>query len=172
MAKQYDSTLTGPLGAIPLALLTNQAFGRLPELVDRIDERLQAESVGDAARRRLLTSCYILVGMRYDSDDVRTAFARSMGMKESTTYQAILQEGREEGIKTGIQAGIQTGTRTGIQTGLIAARQEDLLDIIRERFGSVPELVEARIRATDDSAKLQAAIRQSVRVADPNDILR
>ncbi len=71
-----------------------------------------------------------------------------MGMKESTTYQAILQEGREEG------------------------QQEALLDIIRERFGSVPELVEARIRATDNSTKLQAAIRQSVRVSDPNDILR
>ena len=56
--------------------------------------------------------------------------------------------------------------------GLIAAQQEALLDIIRERFGSVPALVEARIRATDDSAKLQAAIRQSVRVTDPNDILR
>ena len=87
-----------------------------------------------------------------------------MGMKESTTYQMILQEGREEGIRTGIQ--------TGIQTGLIAARQEDLIEIIRERFGSVPEMVEARIRAMEDSAKLQAAIRQSVRVTDPNDILR
>ena len=87
-----------------------------------------------------------------------------MGMKESSTYQAILQEGREEGLRTGIQ--------TGIQTGMIAAEQRSLLDIIRERFGSVPEMVEARIRATDDSAKLQAAIRQSVRVADPNDILR
>ena len=167
-----EPLMTGPLGAIPLALLTNEARGRLPELVDRIDERLQVESVAEAARRRLLTSCYILAGMRYDSDAVHTAFARVMGMKESSTYQAILQEGREEGIKTGIQAGIQTGTRTGIQTGLIAARQEALLDIVRERFGSVPELVEARIRATDDTAKLQAAIRQSVRVTDPNDILR
>jgi len=173
---ELEPLMTGPLGAIPLALLTNQALGRLPELVDRIDERLQSESVGEAARRRLLTSCYILAGMRYDGDDVHTAFARTMGMKESTTYQMILQEGREEGIRTGIQTGMQTGIQTGIQTGLktglIAARQEALLDIIRERFGSVPELVEARIRATDDSAKLQAAIRQSVRVTDPNDILR
>ena len=94
---ELEPLMTGPLGAIPLALLTNQALGRLPELVDRIDERLQAELVGEAARRRLLTSCYILAGMRYDSGNVHTAFARTMGMKESSTYQAILQEGRVEG---------------------------------------------------------------------------
>ena len=167
-----EPLMSGPIGAIPLALLTNQALGRLPELVDRIDERLHAEAIGDAARRRLLTSCYILAGMRYDGDDVHTAFARTMGMKESTTYQAILQEGRVEGLQEGRVEGLQEGREEGQHMGLIAARQEDLLDIIRERFGSVPELVEARIRATDDSAKLQAAIRQSVRVVDPNDILR
>ena len=75
---ELEPLMTGPLGAIPLALLTNQAFGRLPELVDRIDERLQAEAIGEAARRRLLTSCYILSGMRYDDGDVHTAFARTM----------------------------------------------------------------------------------------------
>ena len=59
-----------------------------------------------------------------------------------------------------------------MQSGIVAARQEDLIDIIRERFGAVPELVEARIRATSDPAKLQVAVRQAVRVIDPNEILR
>lgn len=175
-----EPLMRGNIGAIPLALLTDQARGRLPELVDRIDERLRAEPVDDTTRRLLLTSSYILLGLRYDREEIRSAFVRVNGMKDSTTYQAILQEGREEGIQTGrlngmlegMQTGIQTGRKEGLQTGIVAARQEDLVDIIRERFGAVPELVEARIRATLDSAKLQAAIRQAVRVTDPNEILR
>lgn len=140
-----EPLLSGGLGALPLALLTDEAAGRLGELVDRIDERMRAENVPDATRRLVHTSGMILLGLRYDEVEIQNAFVRARGMKESTTYQAILREGS------------------------IAARQEALLDILQDRFGVVPPEVEQRIRAVADPARLKAAVRQALHVAAPAD---
>lgn len=71
-------------------------------------------------------------------------------MRESATYQAILEEGRDE--------------------GLLLARREDLLALLQERFGAVPPDGEAKVRATTDEAKLQAALRRVLHIAAPGDL--
>jgi hypothetical protein len=71
-------------------------------------------------------------------------------MKESSTYQAILEEGR---------AG-----------EAVAARQETLLALLQERFGAVPPDVEAKVRATTDVAKLQTALRRVLHIAAPGEL--
>jgi hypothetical protein len=71
-------------------------------------------------------------------------------MKESSTYQAILEEGREE--------------------GLVRAHREDVLALLQERFGTVPPEVEARVRAASDPIRLQAALRQVLRITRPDEI--
>ena len=74
-------------------------------------------------------------------------------MRESTSYQAILEEGREE-----------------VMQRLIAARQDDLIEILLERFGTVPDEVIERIRDVTDSDRLHAGIRKAMRVAVPHDL--
>jgi hypothetical protein len=71
-------------------------------------------------------------------------------MRESSTYQAILDEGRAE--------------------GLVLARQEDLLTLLQERFGPVSPELETRIRATTDPARLQAALRQVLRINSADEL--
>ena len=75
-------------------------------------------------------------------------------MKESTTYQAVLREGRQEGR----------------QEGRLEAKREDLLNILRTRFAALPSDLESRIAATTDVPTLTAAIRAAVTVASPDDI--
>ncbi len=147
-----ESLLGGPLGALPLSVLADDARGRLEEVVARMDRRLRDEPTPDPTRKLLLASSFILSGLRYNDETIQSAFIGVTGMKESITYQAILNEGRSEGVKE------------GVASGTIAARQADLIDIIEERFGVVPPELAAHIRATSDSAKLQAAIRRAVRV--------
>ena len=79
-------------------------------------------------------------------------------MKESSTYQAILQEGREEGeIKGEIKGELKT-------------RQSTLLDILRDRFGEVPAEVESRIRTVSEAARLQHAILRAIRISSIDDL--
>ena len=149
-----EPLMASGIGALPLVLLTDEATGQLGTLVDRIDARLRAEQVPDADRVFLLTCGYILLGLRYTRDEIRNAYTRVRGMKESSTYQAILEEGREEG-----QA-----------IGLLKGEQNSLLMILRERFGEVPADVELRIRAVTEAARLQHAILRAIRISTIDDL--
>ena len=145
-----DALLAGGLGATPLALLTDDAAPRLPELVGRFADRVVRESPTPADASLLLSCGFILLGLRYDRAVARTLFHGVQRMRESSTFQAILEEGREE--------------------GLLAARQEDVLALLQERFGTVPPEVEARVRATTDLAKLQTALRRVIHIATPAEL--
>lgn len=153
-----DELLAGGIGTLPLALLAEDASGRLGDIVDRIDDRLTAAGATKERRERILTDGFILSGLRYNDEEIEQAFLRAGGMKESTTYQAILREGREAGLKT------------GREEGRIDAARGALLDVLRARFGTVPPAVQQRIEAVTDPAKLQAAVPEAVTVADPYDL--
>lgn len=42
--------------------------------------------------------------------------------------------------------------------------QEDLLNLLRERFRKIPKVLEEQIRATDDIARLQSCMRRAVHI--------
>ena len=71
-------------------------------------------------------------------------------MRESSTYQAILEEGEERAA--------------------VRIRQQTILELLQERFGSVAPDLEARVRAVTDVAQLQAALRQIVRINAPDEL--
>jgi len=155
-----EALLAGGVGTLPLALLTDEAEPRLGELVDRIDTRLRTDGTPDDTRRLVLTSGYILLGLRYDDVQIQSAFVRARGMKESTTYQAILREGRQEGRQEGEREGRLEGMR------------EAILDILAERFGVVPPEVTVRVQNETDLIRLRNTHRAALTVASPDVLLR
>lgn len=95
-----EDLLTGALGTLPLAPLAAYERGRLPELIDRIGDRLTSETSA-AAARDLWAATFILMGLRYDADEARQLLHEARAMRESATYQWILDEGRVEGRAEG-----------------------------------------------------------------------
>ena len=142
------------LGALPLALLTDDAEPKLSELVSQFAERVEREAPDRDTSNLLLTCGFILMGLRYDRETIRKLFSGVQHMTESSTYQAILEEGHEKGRGAGIVQGEQLA----------------LLTFLQERFGTVPPEVEARVRASTDPNRLQAAIRQVLRITVPSEL--
>lgn len=145
-----DQLLATGLGTTPLALLTDDATNRLPEVVNRFAERAIRESPTVDAGNLLLSCAFILLGLRYDEAIARAVFRGVQRMRESTTYQGILREGRVE--------------------GRVDTRRDDILLILRTRFGPLPANVEARVRATADDAQLEAALVRAIQVAKPEEL--
>lgn len=145
-----DDLLAAGLGVAPLALLTDDAAGRLPEVVTRFAEKVERERPDADAGNMLLSSGFILMGLRYDKAVARSLFMGVQKMRESSTYMAILEEGEERGVVKG--------------------EQDAILTILEERFGSVPQAVSERVRAVGDAERLRAAIRQAIRVTSPDDL--
>jgi predicted transposase YdaD len=94
-----EALLVGGLGTLPLAAIAATP----PQLVPvyrRMAERLDRD-VPPAQGDELWTAAYILSGLRYPPREVGPIMRGVRRMKESLTYQAILEEGREEGRAEG-----------------------------------------------------------------------
>jgi predicted transposase YdaD len=102
--------LRGGLGVLPLALLcalppnqpTEQA---LADVVRRMYRRLQAET-DNAQVRRLMAGAYVLSGLRVPYATADNIFRGVTSMEESSTYQHILELGRQEGEVRHAQRGL------------------------------------------------------------------
>jgi predicted transposase YdaD len=58
---------------------------------------------------QIAVACYTLMGLRFPDALIDRLFEGVPHMKDSTTYQKILREGRQEGIQEGIQEGLNMG---------------------------------------------------------------
>ena len=95
--RPVEHFLNGPLGLAPLAVLA-----RLPEdvpleqglagVIQRLCERLQREAPAEKFGI-LVTSAFVLTGLRIERQRAWTLFRGVQGMHESDTYLAILDEG-------------------------------------------------------------------------------
>jgi predicted transposase YdaD len=127
--------LTGGLGTLPLAPLCRLPAGitmqqALGPIVRRIAERLEHEAAPED-RAKLLSAAYVLTGLRVARDVAEQIFQGVRAMKESSTYQAILEEGQAEAL------------------------QKTLLRQGRKRFGNPSDAVQAAIHAQADIGRLE-----------------
>jgi predicted transposase YdaD len=91
-----ESLLTGGLALLPLAPISAVTEAELPGIIKRIEQRLSGRRARVLAPK-VWAAAFILLGMRYTADLAEQLFRGVVTMKESTTYQAILAEGRAEG---------------------------------------------------------------------------
>ena len=94
--RPVEPILTGPLGTLPMAPLADAPPEALPAVIRSMKERLDREAE-DAERADLWTATYLLMGLRFSDELIAELLRGVRDMKESTTYQAILREGRAEG---------------------------------------------------------------------------
>ena len=114
--------LTGPLGTLPMAPLADAPPEALPAVIRSMKERLDREAE-ETERADFWTSTYLLMGLRYSDELIAELLRGVRDMKESTTYQAILREGRAE------------GRIEGRAEGRIEGERRLLLKIGRQKFG-------------------------------------
>src|SRR4029077_10394431 len=85
---------------LPLAPISAVTEGELPGIIKQMERRLRRRE----ARRfagQLWAATYILLGLRHSPAVAQALLQGVLSMKESTTYQAILQEGLQEGLAEG-----------------------------------------------------------------------
>jgi predicted transposase YdaD len=145
--RPVEELLVGGLGLVPLAPLGRLPAGErapagLTSVVERLVERVTREATpADAAG--LLSAAYILVGLRLPKAQGTELFRGVRAMRESSTYQAILDEGREEGA--------------------VREARKLLLRQGEHKFGKPETAVEAAIQAINDLERLE---RMGIRLFD------
>lgn len=133
-----ERILTGGLGTLPLAPVSAVTPTEVPAVIERMKDRLRRQGRQPQAKD-LWTATYILLGMRYDRALAKHLLRGVMTMEESTTYQAILEEGAVRELR-----------KTLLRQG-------------HKRFQTTPASVKTAIEAISDLEQLE---KLSVRLLD------
>jgi predicted transposase YdaD len=163
-----ERLLTSGLGTLPLAVLGEMPGGRtldeaLPEVITRLVRRIEGEAPPEQAPI-LLTASFVLIGLRFSRERAIELFQGVQKMRDSTTYQAILDEGRAEGeIK---------GRTQGRTEGQVEEARRLLLRLGRKHLGNPEATVEATVRAIIDVERLELLAERITEVANWQDLLR
>jgi predicted transposase YdaD len=142
--------LNGGLGTLPLAPLCNLKADELPAVIHRVDERLNQEAPPGLAAK-LLTAAFILTGLRFSREVAEQLFEGVVAMRESSTYQMILAEGRGEG---------QTEEARKV-----------LLSLGGKRLGPPSEATIGRVRAIQQLERLEQLLERLLDVSDWDELL-
>ena len=144
--RSVDEILAGGLGILPLAPLADVERSRLPQAMEQIDQRFENNATpADAGTLRAAT--LILLGLRYDRDEARQLLRGVKGMRESSTYQAILEEGR------------------------VDQARRDVLELGTEKFGPPDTSVIERLDRIDDPDTLGHLLRGVLRAPTWQELL-
>ena len=144
--------LNAGIGLVPLAPLTKVSRADLPGVVRRMAGRINAEPRPLADK--LWTATYLLMGLRYPDELAIELLEGIQTMRESTTYQAILREGRQE--------------------GRIEGERQALLRLGNKHFGPADGATLAAIEAIRDTNRIEALFDRILEsnVRDWDDLLR
>ncbi len=141
-----ETFLTGGLGTLPLAPLSDVAEGDLPGVVRRMEERIKVE-MPEADRGPVWTATGVLMGLRYAPGVVAHLLQGVSGMEESTFYQYIMAK------------------------GAVKEAQKILLNQGRTRFGPASQQVERTIAGIADLEQLERLTERLLLVATWDELL-
>jgi predicted transposase YdaD len=127
-------------------------------VVERLVERIMREAAPEVAPE-LLTAAFVLSGLRVPRPQGVQLFRRVQAMRESSTYQYILDEGREE------------GQRMGREEGALREARKFLLRQGGRKFGPPEPVVEVAIEAIPDLDRLERMGERLLDVTTWTDLL-
>ena len=138
--------LRGALGTLPLALVSDIDVADLPAAVERMETRLHEEAE-PGERKTLWTTAYLLMGLKYPKEFAAQLLRGVQELKESVTYQAILEEGELKGVLKGQAKGKIEGKIEGERKMLLLAGEK--------RFGAPDGSVLAALDGIDSPSRFE-----------------
>jgi predicted transposase YdaD len=153
-----EPLLSGGLATLPLAPISAVTEAQLPGIIERIGRRLGGRRARGRARV-VWAAAYILSGLRYSPALAAQLFRGVVSMKESSTYQAILEEGRVE------------GRLEGRAEGAIAEARRVLRRLGDRRFGVPDPRTDAAISAIADLTRLEELLDHVLTASSWEDLL-
>ncbi len=153
-----EPLLTGGLALLPLAPISAVTEIELPDIIKRMEQRLSSRR-GRRQAPIVWGAAYILLGLRYSPALAAQLFRGVVTMKESSTYQAILEEGRE------------LGQQIGRSEGAVAEAKKVLRFQGDDAFGVPDDRTAATIERISDLVQLEDLLRRLPSATSWQDLL-
>lgn len=153
--EESPEILASGLGTIPLAALAVPSEEHLPALVERMKVEFARHPTRDEGE--IWVSLYLLIGGHFRDKALANRLLKGIqAMRDSVTYQAILEEGMEKGL--------ERGREEGLELGQIQLAHKTLLRQGARRFQEPSEEVRQRIEAIANLEQLQTLLDRVIEV--------
>ena len=96
-----EKLLTGGLSLLPFAPVADVTPAELAQIIRHMEARIDAPLPDDDEAGQFWTAAYVLMRLRYNRAFNAPLLQGVRRMKESVTYQAIVDEGVEQGLERG-----------------------------------------------------------------------
>lgn len=149
-----EELMQGGIGLVPLVPLTNVSESELPVLLDQIRTRLKNE-VEPEQIPKIWTALYVLAGLRWSGVIVNRLFQGATFVRESSTFQLIFGEGRQEGLEEGLEKG-----REEVLEMACRACRATILSLGSRFLGEPSETVRGKLSAVADINALHSVASQ------------
>jgi len=146
--------LRGCAGILPLVPISAVTDEGVPAIIQQMQQRMDQLRLKKSDADTLWTATNILMGLRFSGEFAAHLLRGVRGMKESTTYQAIVEEGRAEGREEG-RAALRLAVR----------------DLCEPRLGPPDTGTLAALEAITDIDRLRDLIRRASSAATWHDLL-
>ena len=135
-----------------------------PALVDRW--KALAEGEPDPARRKNYAAVAVIFAGRVGRKELWGPKLEGWNVEESTVLNEWIAKAEKKAEARGEERGEARGEARGIAVGETNGRATSLLELLTERFGTVPEEVATTIRGTTDIERLRAWLRAAAVATD------
>lgn len=132
--------LSGGIGTLALAPISKVQPSEVRGIIQQMKAKLSASSTQRV--QDVWAATYVLMGLRYSQDFTQTLFQEVLGMKESVTYQAIIQEGKTQGLAEGRAKGRAEEARQFVLTLGENKFQKPAGKAVRESLEAISEVSE------------------------------
>ena len=145
-----ETILHGGLATLPMAPLADLGNTPLPRLIEQLAERIDREASIEEAGE-IWTATYVLMGLSYSTEETETLLRGVRAMNESVTFQAILEQGREQGR----EQGLEQGREQGLEQGRLQEAVTLLFKFGRKQFGAASPSVVTSIEQITDLSRIE-----------------
>ena len=166
-----DELLGGGLSTLPFAPIADVRPNDVPGVIATMRARIDAESESDAEAAELWTATNVLMGLRYNRAFKKQMLRGVRRMRESITYQEILEEGRDEGRGEGLAIGRGEGLVIGRDEGALREARRLLLRAGIRRLGVASPTVGERLEKIGSLDTLEALLDRVFDVETWDDLL-
>ena len=170
------------LPILPLTKIKKDKEKHLTNLINAIIKHTQDIDIN--TKRNILLKTEILSGIKFDKYVIMKIFMEVKDMfslKQSSGYQAILEEGVQEGIEKGKQLGLQEGEQLGLEKGkklglqegeLIGIKKGQIIAHLEHRFGAIPVKIVTALKKLKSVEELDIALTNVLNIKSVEEFLK
>ena len=95
-------------------------------------------------------------------EELEEDFTRSVEEYEEAMKMPYVTSVERVGMRKGMQQGMQQGMEQGLQQGSVRSTREAVIEILKTRFGEIPDLITATLDSMEDALTLKTLLKEAV----------